>query len=97
MSKTNPKRGDLWKGPKGIFDGEEVGHRHGFYALTDDGKDLLKVRGKPVRLTHVDLAPGDEYNGDEEFRVAGPKDPGTVQGNLVDLQVDAQGNSGVGV
>lgn len=97
MSKTNPKRGELWKGPKGIFDGAEVGHRHGFYALTADGKELLKVGGKPVRLTHVDLAPGDEYKGDEEFRVAGPNDPDTVQGNLVGLEVNAQGSAGVGV
>lgn len=96
MSKTSLKRGDLYEGPKAVFDGEEVGHRHGFYALTGDGKELLKNRGKPVRLTQVDLSPGNEYDGAEEFRVAGPDDPGTVQGRLVGLEVDAQGAGSVG-
>lgn len=80
-------RGEVYTGPKGIFDGEEVGGVLAHYALDEDGKKPLLHGGKPVRLVQIDLAPDDPDDGSEEFRIAGPKDPAqTVTGRIVDLE-----------
>lgn len=81
------KQGDVYEGPMAVFDDASVGHLKAFYALTEDGKSLLKVGGKPVRLTHIDLAPGDATDGTQEFRVAGKNDPPQqLAGNVVELE-----------
>lgn len=92
------KQGARYTGPKAIFDDESVGFVKAFYALDKTGKELLKQRGKPVRLVHVDLAPGDPEDGTEEFRVAGPSDPPQIQdGNPVELKPEnLQGAADVG-
>lgn len=82
--------GDVYDGPMAVFDDASVGHVKAFYALDDTGKKLLKQAGKPVRLVHVDLAPGQEDDGSQEFRVAAKDDPSQIvdQSRLVELQPD---------
>jgi hypothetical protein len=79
-----------YKGPMAVFDGEEVGFVRGFYALDEEGKNLLMRGGKPVRLIQVDLVPDDPDDGKQEFKIAGPEDPPQIdKGRLVDLEPDA--------
>lgn len=79
-----------YTGLKAFCNDDSVGFVPGFYALTDDGKQLLLRGGKPVRLMHVDLAPGDPDDGSEEFLVAGPKDPPqSEKGRIVPLEPEA--------
>lgn len=86
MAAKKFKVGEAYDGPMAVFDGEEVGHVHGFYALTDDGKELRKPL---VRLMHVDLAPGDDDDGNQEFRVAGKNDPPTIRSDkLVEFEAE---------
>lgn len=93
MAAKKHKVGDVYKGPMAVFDGEEVGHVHGFYALDETGKQLLKPL---VRLMHVDLAPGDDDDGKQEFRVAGKNHPSTTTSErLVDFEAEAHGNGKV--
>lgn len=94
MAAKRFKVGDVYEGPMAVFDGEQVNHVHGFYALTDDGKELRKPL---VRLMHVDLAPGDSHDGSQEFRVAGKNDPPTARGNIVEFEAEAQGSSEVSI
>lgn len=96
LFRGGPPPGDEWAGPRAIFDGAEVGFARAHYALTPDGKRLLLVRGRPVRLVQVDLAPGDPADGSERYVVAGKDDPpqraidGTApkQGGTVSLDVE---------
>lgn len=96
LFRGGPPPGDEWTGPHAIFDGAEVGFAKAHYALTPDGKRLLLVRGRPVRLVQVDLAPGDPTDGSEKYVVAGRDDPpqraidGTAptQGSTVSLDVE---------
>jgi hypothetical protein len=89
MAKTQQSfaRHAKYKGPKAIFDGEEVGFVKAHYALDADGKNLLLRGGKPVRLIQVDLAPDDPDDGREEYLIAGEKDPPQIdKGRLVQLE-----------
>jgi hypothetical protein len=86
MAKETFKAGSTYRGPLAIFDDEQVDGVRGFYALTKDGKELLKHRGKPVRLTQIDLAPGDPDNGDERYVIAEKDGP---------MQLNARPNDGV--
>lgn len=88
--RTSTTAGAVYDGPMAVFDGEEVGFVKAFYALDKSGKNLLLKSGKPVRLVHVDLAPGDDDDGSQEFRVAGPKDPPQIAEpqNVVELEPD---------
>lgn len=90
------KVGAKYTGPMAIFDGEEVDRLHGFYALTKDGKSLLKQNGKPVRLMHVDRAPEDPDDGSQEFRVAGKDDPPSRRGNVVGFESNSAGQAEAG-
>lgn len=80
-----PEPGSEWTGPKAICDDAAVGFAKAHYALTPDGKRLLLVRGRPVRLMQVDLAPGDPSDGSERYLVAAKDDPPqtTVDGSPV--------------
>lgn len=75
LFRGGPRPGSEWTGPRAIFDGAEVGFAKAHYALTPDGKQLLLVRGNPVRLMQVDLAPGDPTDGSERYMVAAKDDP----------------------
>lgn len=70
------KPGDLYDGPKAI---DTIDGVTAHYALTKDG---------PVRLVQIDLAPEDPDDGSEEYRIAGPDDPPTQAGNIVELEVE---------
>ncbi len=86
------KVGDTYEGPLAIFDDESVDGVHGYYALDEDGKELLEQAGKPVRLMQVDLAPGDDEDGSERYVVADKNDPSQQipsEGNgVVELEPD---------
>lgn len=75
LFRGGPPPGSEWTGPHAIFDGAEVGFARAHYALTPDGKQLLLVRGRPVRLVQVDLAPDDPADGSEGYLIAGKDDP----------------------
>lgn len=81
------KSGEIYKGPKAIFSGPEVGHVVAHYALDKEG-NLLERNGEPVRLVQIDLAPGDPEDGSEEYRIAGKDDPPQKSGNVVELEPD---------
>jgi hypothetical protein len=100
-SQKQLKVGADYDGPKAIFDDEQVGGERGFYALEKDGRTLLKQGGKPVRLTQIDLSPGDPENGLEKYVVAGKNDPMQLNAraeNIVELRPDqVRGAAGVGL
>lgn len=69
--------GDLYEGPKSI---QTIDGITAHYAETEDG---------PVRLVQIDLAPDNPDDGSEEFRIAGPDDPGQETAvNPVELEVE---------
>lgn len=95
-----PLPGTVWDGLAAICDDAAVDHRHGAYALTDDGKGLLLVNGTPVRLVTVIGADGEHH-----YEVADRSDPPVrhhpdfahVQGATVALEPETMaGHSGVG-
>ena len=65
--------------------------RPGYYALTDDGKQILAH----VPLVYVDDAPGDHLDGSGHYEYAGPKDQPQRQGNPVALEAHAVGHTEV--
>lgn len=81
MTAKKLKPGDLYEGPK--------------YIDTIDGvtAHYADTPGGPVRLVHIDLAPDDPQDGSEEYRVAGPDDPASITGNVVELEVEGNGSS----
>ena len=91
--------GTVWDGPRAICDDAIVGFVHAAYALTEDGKQLLFVNGRPVRLMQVDLAPDDPTDGSEEYVIAGPGDPAQkiapVVRERVELEIETEGQAGV--
>lgn len=99
MRLIRPRPGTVWDGPAAIYDDASVDHRHGAYALTGDGKGLLRtVLGKPVRLVTVVAADGDHH-----YEVAGKKDAPVKHhpdfehgtGGTVELEHEADGAGSV--
>lgn len=65
--KGGPDPGTVYEGPACYVNDYEAVERPGFYALTDDGKDLLRPL---IRLVMVDDAPNDPDNGHCHLEVA---------------------------
>jgi hypothetical protein len=90
---TGPKPGTEWDGPNAYVTDYGLVDRPGFYALDEDGKELLDP---PVRLVMVDDEPGDEWGTRCHLEVASDKDPPMKQAErIVDLEADAQGSAQV--
>jgi DNA-binding PadR family transcriptional regulator len=78
--------GEEWTGPYTICGDAEVDHRQGYYALTPDGKELLKPL---LRLTCVDLTPGDSEDGSFQMVVSKAGQPPLEAGEkIVSLEPD---------
>jgi len=76
MASRKLKPGDLYEGPKYI---DTIGGLISHWADTPDG---------PVRLVQIDLAPDDDDDGSEEYRVADDSDPVQQPTNVVELEVE---------
>lgn len=86
-----PNAGERYEGPAAWCDGPEVGFARGPYALTADGKDLLRPL---VRLVMVDDAPGDPDDGACHYEIAGPNDY-PQKGRPVALEARLEGRAEV--
>lgn len=90
-----PKPGDVWEGPSCWTDDYSVVKQPGYYALTDDGKELRKPL---VRLVGVAHSPDPDDDG-HHLEVAGPNDPPhrfQEQGtNVISLESHTNGEGGV--
>ena len=76
MAPRTLKPGSLYEGPKSI---QTIDGITAHYADTKNG---------PVRLVQIDLAPDNEDDGSEEYRVAADDDPVQEPLNIVELEVD---------
>lgn len=90
---SGPQPGSPWDGFAAWCSDSSVDHRAGFYALTDDGRDLLRPL---VRLTMIDDAPGNPENGACHLVVSGPDDPPQAPaGRIVEFDVSVVGRAEV--
>lgn len=100
MRLLKPRPGKVWDDPAAIFDDDSVDHRHGAYALTPDGRSLLRVLGSPVRLVTVVHPDGDhhyEIARRGESPVRHDDDYTAVDGDTVEFEpeaVDAEASVG---
>lgn len=90
--RRRPAAGTVWAGPAAYYDDATVNYRRGFYALTDDGK---QIRRPLVRLVAVDDAPGDPDDGSWHREVAGRHDPPQRAARIVPLELRGAGRAGV--
>lgn len=90
-----PRPGYVWEGPACYTDDYTAVQRPGFYALTEDGKNLIQP---PLRLVYIDDAPGDPTDGSGHYEVASATDPvqkwNTGQ-PIVELKIEVVGQTEV--
>jgi hypothetical protein len=87
-----PRAGTRWYGPAAYCTDYALVPRPGYYALSDDGKQLRKPL---LRLVCVDDAPGDNKDGSCHYEVAGKNDPVQRQGKVVKMKARLEGTAGI--
>lgn len=91
---------NVYDGPSAYIDADEAALRGivpGHYALTPDGKSLLRrgLRKRPVRLVMVDDAPGNAQDGACHLEIAKKGDPIARAGRIVGLEFHGEGKATV--
>jgi len=89
-----PKPGTRYEGPACYTDDYQAVPRPGYYALTDDGRNLRKPL---MRLVCVDDNPGDPDGRACHYEVASKTDPVQKRNANVTVAVNLEGQSGVGL